>query len=695
MFSLISFILGEHLILLMAIIEPARRLAAILFTDIVGSTAMMQKDEQHAVSINKRYVDILQQSVLSHGGEIVNDYGDGSLCIFSSATEALRCSIEMQQQFQTAPKVPLRIGLHVGEVFFEDGKVFGDGVNVASRVQSLGIANSILFSSEICSKIKNQQEFKSVSIGKFHFKNVDEPMEVFALANEGLTVPKKEELTGKLKEIKKKSLRKKLITAAAILLLLITCFFFYKQFFTHTDFINKEKSIAILPFTNMSSDKDNEYFSDGMTDEIITQVSKIPLLKVISRTSVMQYKNSTKSLKQIAEELDVSYVLEGGIQKSGDSVRINAQLIDAGTDQHLWADIFDKNIKEMFAIQSEVAINIANALETKLTPQQKRSLSMHYTENVEAYKFYRKGRSFWDMRSAASYDSAEANYKRALELDPDYAIAYAGLADCYTFNQQGLSQMEAIQIARDYTNKALMLDSNLAEALTTKAFIQSHYDYDWKGAKVAFEKIIHDNPNYSIAHLYYGNVLVFTGNIEAGINETKKALALDPLSSVINMVLGRNYYDARNYDQAITQIQKTIALNPKFWSAYLILGNLFLHKKMYPEAIDAFSKLPPGMYDVGLTGMITMSYAYAFSGDTIKAKEEFNKISKEDYTKLSPVSIVPFYIYMSNFDEALTLLEKAFDAHALGIIDLKVDPVYDPIRNEPRFKALLKKTNFE
>src|SRR5258705_9443116 len=217
--------------------QQSRRLAAILFTDIVGSTSMMQKDEQHAVSINKRYVAVLKESVLSHGGEILNDFGDGSLCTFHSATQALRCAVEMQKQFRIEPKVPLRIGLHIGEIFFEDGKVFGDGVNVASRVQSVGIANSILFSSVIKNEIKNQQEFKCVSIGKFHFKNVEEPMEVFALTNEGLTVPKKEELTGKLKEIKKKSLPKKLIFAAIVLLLLIAGFFFYKQFFWPVRFI--------------------------------------------------------------------------------------------------------------------------------------------------------------------------------------------------------------------------------------------------------------------------------------------------------------------------------------------------------------------------------------------------------------------------------------------------------------------------
>src|SRR5882757_2833331 len=243
--------------------QPTRRLAAILFTDIVGSTAMMQKDEQHAISINKRYVAVLKESVLSHGGEILNDFGDGSLCTFHSATEALRCAIEMQQQFQLEPKVPLRIGLHVGEIFFEDGKVFGDGVNVASRVQSLGIANSILFSSEICSKIKNQQEFKSVSVGRFHFKNVDEPMEVFALTNEGLTVPKKEELTGKLKEIEKKSTQKKLVIAMAVTLLLIGSFFIYQKFFLSKEFTG-EKTIAVLPFENSGEPDSEEYISDGI-----------------------------------------------------------------------------------------------------------------------------------------------------------------------------------------------------------------------------------------------------------------------------------------------------------------------------------------------------------------------------------------------------------------------------------------------
>jgi serine/threonine-protein kinase len=240
-----------------------------------------------------------------------------------------------------------------------------------------------------------------------------------------------------------------------------------------------------------------------------------------------------------------------------------------------------------------------------------------------------------------------------------------------------------------------MLDSNLSEALTTKAFIQSHFEYDWKGAKIIFEKIIRENPNYAIAHIYYGNVLVVTGNTDAGIDETKKALVLDPLSSVINMVLGRNYYYARNYDQAITQLQKTITLNPGFKSAYWHLGNAFLQKKLYLQAIDAYSKMPPGTFDLGLNGTLALSFGYSISGDKTKAKDEFGKISKEDYLKIDPEHLAEFYVSLGDFDEALTQLERGFGIHSINMIALKVDPFLDPIRNEPRFKALMKKMNLE
>ena len=669
-----------------------RQLAAILFTDIVGSTSMMQKDEQAALSVNKRYVAVLKQSVLSHNGEVLNDFGDGSLCCFSSATQAVRCAIEMQQQFQTEPKVPLRIGLHVGEIFFEDGKVFGDGVNIASRIQSLGIANSILFSSEINSKIKNQQEFKCVSVGRFHFKNVDEPMEVFALSNEGLAVPRKEELTGKLKEIEKKSLRKKLTIASAGLIILAAGFFIYQNFFRTANLSAVEKSIAVLPFENVAVSDSEEYISDGITQGIINNLSKISSLqKVIGWFSVKGFKKTNKSVKQIAEELGVTVILTGTMQRNADKIRIIAELIDVNTNKRLWGNDYNYDWGNVLLIQSEVAQQIVTALRANLSPEEKKGLSKHYTENVEAYKFYRKGRWFSDKRTIESYDSAEANYQRAIQLDPDYALAYSGIADCYSLPPfKGLPELEAIPFAKTYAMKALSIDSTLSEALTTIGFIQSAFDYDWAISKRTLEKAIELNPNYPMAHVFYGNLLQYTGeNTEEGINEIRKALNLDPLSASLNWILGRNYYYAHKYDSAYEQLKKTLTLFPDYWYTIETFVYVLLQRKNYSEAIEWCKKVPANDY----MGLI-LSYAYAVSGDTIKAKKQLEKTLKEFPHPELPM-LARVYVSLKEYDQALTLLDKAYALRQIDMYLINADPAFDPIRSDSRFKALMRKMNLE
>ena len=674
-----------------------RQLAAILFTDIVGSTAMMQKDEQAAVSLSKRYVAVLKQFVSSHGGEILNDYGDGSLCTFSSATEALRCAIEMQQQFQMEPKVPLRIGLHVGEIFFEDGKVFGDSINVASRVQSLGIANSILFSSEINSKIKNQQEFKCVSIGKFHFKNIEEPMEIFALSNKGLVVPKKEELTGKLKEIEKRSFRKKLIIAMIAVILLVVSFLIYKNFSTTESVSATEKSIAVLPFENAGVSDSEIYLSEGISQDIINNLSKLSSLqKVIAWYSVKSFKKTTKSVKQIGDELGVRVILTGTIQRHADKLQVTAELIDVITNERLWGDSYDYALEDILSIQREVSQSIAATLKTKLTPAEKREISKHYTDNVEAYKFYRRGRYFLDARTVEGFDSAELNYKKAIKLDPDYALAYSGLADLYIYNPRGLTQREAIPIASDYANKALLLDSTLGEALTTLGFIQSTFDYDWAKSKVTLEKAIAYNPNYPDAHKFYGNLLQYTGeSVEQGINEIKKGLALDPLSVNLNYVLGRNYYLAKKYDSAYEQLKKTLVIGPNFNLAKGNLAYTLLAKKNYSEAFEVIKQIDrTGTSKTNYYQGATLSYAYAVSGDKARARAELEKTITE-FPDQTPYHLAGIYVLLNDYDEAFSNLEKAYEMRDLFMYLLKVDPTFDSIRNEPRFIALMKKMHLE
>ena len=670
-----------------------RQLAAILFTDIVGYTALMQQNEENALLIMDRYTSVLNKLVTDHGGKILNDYGDGNLCSFSSVTQAIQCALHTQKLLQTDLIVPLRIGLHVGEIIFEGEKVMGDGVNVASRIQSLGLANSILFSKEVFDKIKNQPEFNTVCLGFFEFKNVGEPMEVFALVNPGLKVPKREEMSGKLKEIKQKANRIKWIITAAILVLLAAGFFLYKVRMHNAVFSGTEKSIAVLPFDNIGSDKSEEYIYDGVTQDVISKLSKISSLqKVIGWISVRGFKKPSKSLKEIANELDVAAILSGTIEKEDQKTRIRAELIEAGTSKLLWSDNFEYSGNDFLSIQSKLAIQIVNALKANLTPEEKKGITKNYTDNAEAYKLYRRGRFFWDTRNKANYDSAELYFNKALQLDPDYALAYSGLADCYTFNQKGLTQMEAVPLAKDYALHSLSLDSTLTEAKTTLAFIQGYFDFDIKGAISVFKKIISENPNYAPAHIYLGNVLGNLGDHEADLNEKRKALSLDPLSAAWNMVLGRTMYLARKYDSALEQLQKTIHLNSKVNGAYTALGLVFIQKKEYQKAIDAFSMLPPGPFDAENNGLAYLSYAYAMKGDKMKAKELLNKIPGADRLKCA-YSLASIYVALGDTTEALNQLEYSFANHFLGITGLNININLEPIRNERRFQALLKKMN--
>ena len=671
--------------------EQRRQLAAILFTDIVGYTALMQQNESDAVSIVKHYISVLQKALSDHNGKMLNDYGDGSLCSFSSATQALQCAIEIQQQLQNDPAVPLRIGLHVGEIFFEGEKVLGDGVNVASRIQSLGQANTILFSKEIFDKIKNQPEFKSVCLGKFEFKNVDDPVEVFALANKGLIIPKKENMSGKLKENKKGSGKTKWALIIASIIFLGILFFSYQKFILKPTFSGSEKSIAVLPFENMG-DSNEDYISDGITQDVINNLSKISSLqKVIAWFSVKSFKKPTKSINEIADELGVAAILTGTIQKVEGKIHIIAQLVDVSNNKILWGEDYNYNSKDILSIQSEVALKIVKALDANLTMKEKKSISTVYTQNVEAYKYYIQGRTFWNARSRENFDSAEKYFRKAIRLDSSYALAYAGLADCYTFNLKGMPQLNAVPIALKYTQLALSLDSNLSEGLTTLGFIQFSFDYNWKDAKKSLEKALSLDPNNSTAHLYYGMALQYTGEIANGLKETEKAVALDPLGFAANWILGRNYYFAGRYDEAIRQFEKTKIIAPKmnnsicFWSE----GLVYLAKKMNDSALAQYEKMPAGKATTIDNDDLLKSYAYAETGNKAKAKELLEKTIKEDQ-HASTYRIAQDYIALGDIQIALNWLEEGYRIRQLQMFWINADPAFDPIRNEPRFKALLK-----
>ena len=671
-----------------------RQLAAILFTDIVGSTAIMQKDEQAALLINKRYVAVLKQSVTAHGGEILNDFGDGSLCTFTSATQAVRCAMEMQQQFQSEPKVPLRTGLHVGEIFFEEGKVFGDGVNVASRVQSLGIANSILFSSQVNIQIKNQQEFKTISLGKFHFKNVDEAVEVFALTNEGFAVPDKKKIEGKLRD--KKSKKNRIISLSILCLLLVLSFVAYLKFFHDNGLGSKEKSIAILPFTVIGKMDDD--LAEGLVEDVLVNLSKISELdKVISNRSSSKYINTRESPAEIGAELNVNSLVLGTIRQFGDTIRVSTQLIESKSGKTLWAENYVREKKQIFDLETELATQIVTALKAKLTPREEKGLSKRYTENVEAYKYYRRGRFFWNQAGKVAFDSAEVYYKKAIELEPDYALAYAGIADCHAYNFKGLSQLDEVPIAKAYTMKALSIDSTLSVALATLGFIQQSFDYDWKSSKETLEKAIELDPNNSVAHIYYGMDLIHSTSDKRGaLKEMQRAVDLDPLSFQTNWILARNYYFSGEYELAEKQFKITASFTTPdqkyvpMWS----LGLIYLKQHLFSKAKEIFDQLPEGSGKQLDNFQLMQAYAYAVMGDKEKAKSLYDDTYKKyGATWHWHYRTSQIFVALGNFDQAIDELEKGYDIREIQVFWIKADPAFDPIRNEPRFKALLKKMN--
>src|SRR5204863_5935013 len=380
-----------------------------------------------AVAVIKHYNLSLEKLVQKYNGQVLNYYGDVSLCIFPSATDAINCSIDLQKEMKNEPVVPLRIGLHIGEVFFEDAKALGDGVNVASRVQSLGQENTILISGEIHDKIKNNSSFSTISLGQFNFKNVDKPLQIFALSNEGLTIPKRSTIEGKLKE---KNRKRPIIIATTLIILFFTAgFFVYNIFFADkTGSETKGQSIAVLPSTDMSPAKDQEYFSDGLSEELLNLLSKIQDLKVISRTSSFSFKGKDLDVRKIGENLGVANILEGSVRKSGNTIRITAQLIEVSKGTHLWSETYDRELKDVFALQDEISKMIVDILKIKLSGKQPNQLAGSFTKNPEAYEDYLKGRYHWNTRTDEGIKKAIGYFQDAIKKDSNYAGAYSGLA---------------------------------------------------------------------------------------------------------------------------------------------------------------------------------------------------------------------------------------------------------------------------
>lgn len=456
------------------------------------------------------------------------------------------------------------------------------------------------------------------------------------------------------------------------------------------------ESIAVLPLENLSHDPDQDYFADGMTEELITNLSKITALRVISRTSAMQYKQSRKTVPEIARELKVDAVVEGAVARSGNRVRITAQLVHAPSDTHLWAEEYERDSGDVLALESEVARDIANQVKAKLTPEEQVRLASARPIDPAAHEAYLKGRFHWNKRNQSELRKAIDFLEQAIAKDPQYAAAYAGLADCnsllayYGF----VPETEGYPKAKAAALKALELDESLAEAHTSLVFIKTFYDWDWSGAETESRRAIELNPSYATAHQWYGDALLQMGRLQEAIAEEKRALDLDPLSLVINRDLGDALYLARRYDEAIAQYNKTLDLDPDFMTVHGSMGSAYLRKSLYKEGVSECEK-ELALYPHSVYALAGVGTAYAAARRTTDAKRvlgQLNELSKREH--VPAIYSAKIYALLGERDRALEWLRKSYNDRSIAsLAEIKVDPEFDPLRSDPRFQDLLHRMN--
>lgn len=558
--------------------KETRKLVAIMFTDIVGYTAMMGADESLAVKTVTHHKGVIEKNVKKYSGELIQFYGDGSLSIYASTTNAMNCAIGIQNACKKDIDVPLRVGIHIGEVLMKDGSIYGDGVNLASRIESLGQTGTILFSKDVYKTISNSKIFKSHHLGEFEFKNVDKAMGVYALANEGFPIPEKESISGKLKS-----------TSA------LENFKSLKNSGKGRDEVPNlckskisQNSIAVLPFVNMSSDPEQEFFCEGIAEEIINTIVQIPDLIVAGRTSSFCFKGKNEDLRSVGSTLCVSKILEGSVRKSGDRIRITVQLIEAAEGFNIWSKKYDRKLDDVFQIQDDISAEIAKQLKITFEGSQSKPIVRHQTKNIDAYQLYFKGRSLFYQRGMSLYEAIDC-FRLALAIDPEYALAYSGLADAFVMlSFHGyMSPADCWAEAIPAAQKALEYGEGLGETHNALAVIALLHDRDFEKAEQEFKKALEINETHIQARAWYGMFCLafMEGDFEGAYKQFKIATEYDPLSSYIHSCYALTLATGEKLEKSLPLAEYAVELDPDSLIARYNLGYCNLWSGNLDEAL--------------------------------------------------------------------------------------------------------------
>jgi serine/threonine protein kinase/tetratricopeptide (TPR) repeat protein len=459
-----------------------------------------------------------------------------------------------------------------------------------------------------------------------------------------------------------------------------------------------QPSIAVLPFTNLSADPEQEYFCDGMAEEIINALTQVEGLRVVARTSAFAFKDKHEDIREIGRKLNVKEVLEGSVRKAGNRLRITAQLVNVDDGYHLWSERFDRDLADVFAIQDEISLAIVSKLKVKLLGDEKEKMLRRYTQNLEAYDLYLKGRYHWNRRTPEALKKAMSHFEQVIRKDPNYALAYAGLADCYSMLAQVyvLPPKEAFPKAKALAKKALEIDETLAEAHTSLAFALFFFDWDWAGAEREFRRAIELNPNYATAHQWFAmGLLVNLGRTSEAIEEINKALELDPLSLIINTAAGNVYLYAGREDKAVEQAEKILDMDPTFGFAHMILADVNKRKGKYDEAVEGILKGASFAGFLSQEEVTTLREAYASSGWTGYLRRWLEIMqSKAEQGQVLYYDMASLYACLDETEKAIEYLEKAYEEHDYNLSGLRTNDDFEKLRSNPRFVQLIKKMGF-
>jgi TolB-like protein/tetratricopeptide (TPR) repeat protein len=633
-----------------------------MFTDIAGYTAMMQENEKEAMSKRDRQRVILEECVPLHNGKILQTFGDGTLCVFSSAIEAVSCAVKVQVKLQAEPVVPLRVGIHIGDVVYDDREIYGDGVNVASRIESISVAGAVLVSEKVYDDIKNQPYLPAVSIGSFEFKNVSRPVEVFALTAEGLKIPEAAQINGKLKR--------------------------------------KEEVVAVLPFANMSADPENEYFSDGISEEILNALTRVEGLQVVARTSSFSFKGRNEDMREIGRKLNASALIEGSVRKAGNRVRITAQLINTADGTHYWSETYDRELKDIFEIQDEISLDIAHKLQQQFknvhTPEH---LVKTSTSSFEAYDIYLKTMYMLNHDPTDETNMrAIQNLEEAVKLDPSFARAYSTIASCYIIrgSWNAIPPAEAFPKAKQYIDKALELDKNDYSVYLAYGEYKRYYEWDWEGAKSLVLKAMELNPGSADAWSDY-SMYMRRLDLNKAIKYALKAVELDPLSINHLNMLANTYVEAGKFDKAGEVFNKALIINPASVLTKQQYVLYFIEMGNYEEAYGLLSEWgKTNSYWLEDSNFLALIYMNTGREDEAYAMLKRCKMNAEKNGEQKYLwKLACLYSITGDKDNAIKYLNMAADIRLGAVIMAKYATSFRNLKTDERFNVFLRRIGME